>query len=114
MAASANDMVVVADIDDDSASWIRSWSRQKSFSKSSLPRSGEKKGAESVKSWDKALAEAAGCKPGSHLYSRAHMLPWRRTVPWTRALNVFMFSDNVTLEDESEAEREGARKRDWL
>lgn len=53
MAASANDMVVVADIDDD-ALLDTIMEQTEEFFRQQSAKSGEKKGAESVKSWDKA------------------------------------------------------------
>ena len=82
MAASANDMVVVADIDDD-ALLDTIMEQTEEFFRQQSAKSGEKKGAESVKSWDKALQKLpdAICV----ISIPAHMLPWRRIVPWTRA-----------------------------
>ena len=52
--ASANDMVVVADVDDEGILDVIMQEVEEFFKKQSTSES-EKKGAESVKSWDKAL-----------------------------------------------------------
>lgn len=68
MAATANDMVVVADIDDDSLLDTIMEETEEFFRQQSA-ESGEKKGTESVKSWDKGAPEASGCKPGCDFHS---------------------------------------------
>lgn len=98
MSASANDMVVVADIDDDSL-LDTIMEQVEVFLKKQSAASEGKKGAESVKSWDKALAKmpeanlAVVSIPGAYAALEADRA-------LDEGLNVFMFSDNVTIEDE--------------
>lgn len=98
MSASANDMVVVADIDDDSLLDIIMEQVEVFLKKQSAASEG-KKGAESVKSWDKALAKMPEANlavisiPGAYAALEADRA-------LDEGLNVFMFSDNVTIEDE--------------
>ncbi len=98
MSASANDMVVVADIDDDSL-LDTIMEQVEVFLKKQSAASEGKKGAESVKSWDKALAKMPEANlavisiPGAYAALEADRA-------LDEGLNVFMFSDNVTIEDE--------------
>ncbi len=98
MNASANDMVVVADIDDDSL-LDTIMEQVEVFLKKQSAASEGKKGAESVKSWDKALAKMPEANlavisiPGAYAALEADRA-------LDEGLNVFMFSDNVTIEDE--------------
>ena len=97
-AASANDLVIVADIDDDSLLDTIEAEMEEFFKKQST-ESAEKKGAESVKSWEKALTKQPDANlavisiPGAYAALEADRA-------LDEGLNVFMFSDNVTLEDE--------------
>ncbi|WP_346664294.1 acyl-CoA synthetase FdrA [uncultured Merdimonas sp.] len=97
-AASANDLVIVADIDDDSLLDTIEAEMEEFFKKQST-ESADKKGAESVKSWEKALAKQPDANlavisiPGAYAALEADRA-------LDEGLNVFMFSDNVTLEDE--------------
>ena len=98
MAATANDMVVVADIDDEALLSAIMDECETFFKKQSTEANG-KKGAESVKSWDKALAKMPEANlavisiPGAYAALEADRA-------LDEGLNVFMFSDNVTIEDE--------------
>ncbi len=98
MNASANDMVVVADIDDDSL-LDTIMEQVEVFLKKQSAASEGKKGTESVKSWDKALAKMPEANlavisiPGAYAALEADRA-------LDEGLNVFMFSDNVTIEDE--------------
>lgn len=98
MNATANDMVVVADIDDDSLLDTIMEGVEEFFKKQSTS-SAEKKGAQSVKSWDKALEKLPDANlavisiPGAYAALEADRA-------LDEGLNVFMFSDNVTIEDE--------------
>ena len=98
MNASANDMVVVADIDDDSL-LDTIMEQVEAFLKKQSAASEGKKGAESVKSWDKALSKMPEANlavisiPGAYAALEADRA-------LDEGLNVFMFSDNVTIEDE--------------
>lgn len=98
MAATANDMVVVADIVEDSVLDVVLEKVEEFLKKQSTASEG-KKGAESVKSWDKALKKAPEANlavisiPGAYAALEADRA-------LDEGLNVFMFSDNVTVEDE--------------
>ena len=98
MAATANDMVVVADIEDEAVLDVVMESVEAFLKKQSTANEG-KKGAESVKSWDKALKKAPEANlavisiPGAYAALEADRA-------LDEGLNVFMFSDNVTVEDE--------------
>ena len=98
MAATANDMVVVADIEDDAVLDVV-MEKVEEFLKKQATASEGKKGAESVKSWDSALKKAPEANlavisiPGAYAALEADRA-------LDEGLNVFMFSDNVTVEDE--------------
>ena len=98
MAATANDMVVVADIVDDAVLDVVLEKVEEFLKKQSTAAEG-KKGTESVKSWDKALKKAPEANlavisiPGAYAALEADRA-------LDEGLNVFMFSDNVTVEDE--------------
>lgn len=98
MEASANDMVVVADVDDE-AVLDTVMENVEDFLKKQSTASEGKKGAESVKSWDKALKKMPDSNlavisiPGAYAALEADRA-------LDEGLNVFMFSDNVTIEDE--------------
>lgn len=108
MAASANDMVVVADIDDD-ALLDMIMEQTEEFFRQQSAKSGEKKGAESVKSWDKALQKLPDANlavisiPGAYAALEADRA-------LDEGMNVFMFSDNVTLEDEVKLKQKAHEK----
>ena len=97
MAATANDMVVVADIDDETLLDTIMAETEAFFKKQSTESEG-KKAAESVKSWDKALKKMPDANlavisiPGAYAALEADRA-------LDEGLNVFMFSDNVTIED---------------
>ena len=98
MAATANDMVVVADVDDDSL-LDTIMENVEEFLKKQSTSNNASKGAESVKSWDKALDKLPDANlavisiPGAYAALEADRA-------LDQGLNVFMFSDNVTIEDE--------------
>ena len=108
MAATANDMVVVADIDDDSLLDTIMEETEEFFRQQSA-ESGEKKGTESVKSWDKALQKLPDANlavisiPGAYAALEADRA-------LDEGMNVFMFSDNVTLEDEVRLKKKAHEK----
>ncbi len=97
-AAGANDMVVVADVDDE-AVLDTVMETVETFLKKQAASSESKKGAESVKSWESALKKAPDANlavisiPGAYAALEADRA-------LDEGLNVFMFSDNVTVEDE--------------
>ena len=106
--ASANDMVVVADVDDEGILDVIMQEVEEFFKKQSTSES-EKKGAESVKSWDKALKKLPDANlavisiPGAYEALEADRALDER-------MNVFMFSDNVTLEDEIKIKQKAHEK----
>ena len=106
--ASANDMVVVADVDDDAILDVIMEEVEEFFKKQSTSE-GDKKGAESVKSWDKALGKlpdanlAVISSPGAYAALEADRA-------LDEGMNVFMFSDNVTLEDEIKLKQKAHEK----
>ncbi len=108
MAATANDMVVVADVDDDSLLDTIMAEVDEYFKKQSTESSAQK-GAESVKSWEKALKKLPDANlavisiPGAYAALEADRA-------LDEGLNVFMFSDNVTLEDEVRLKKKAHEK----
>lgn len=108
MAATANDMVVVADIDDD-ALLNTIMDECEEFFKKQSAANGDKKGTESVKSWDKALQKMPEANlavisiPGAYAALEADRA-------LDEGLNVFMFSDNVTIEDEKKLKEKAHEK----
>ena len=98
MAATANDMVVVADVDDESMLDVIMENVEAFLKKQSTSKNASK-GSESVKSWDKALDKLPDANlavisiPGAYAALEADRA-------LDQGLNVFMFSDNVTIEDE--------------
>ena len=98
MAATANDMVVVADVDDESMLDVI-MENVEAFLKKQSTSNNASKGSESVKSWDKALDKLPDANlavisiPGAYAALEADRA-------LDQGLNVFMFSDNVTIEDE--------------
>ena len=106
--ASANDMVVVADVDDEGILDVIMQDVEEFFKKQSTSES-EKKGAESVKSWDKALKKLPDANlavisiPGAYAALEADRA-------LDEGMNVFMFSDNVTLEDEIKIKQKAHEK----
>lgn len=108
MEATANDMVVVADVDDDSILDTIMEEVEEFFKKQSTANA-DKKGAESVKSWDKALEKMPDANlavisiPGAYAALEADRA-------LDEGLNVFMFSDNVALEDEVNLKKKAHEK----
>ena len=98
MAATANDMVVVADVDDEAMLDVIMENVEAFLKKQSTSKNASK-GSESVKSWDKALDKLPDANlavisiPGAYAALEADRA-------LDQGLNVFMFSDNVTIEDE--------------
>jgi len=106
--ASANDMVVVADVEDEALLDVIMEEVEAFFKKQSAAES-DKKGAEAVRSWDKALGKLANANlavisiPGAYAALEADRA-------LDEGLNVFMFSDNVTLEDEIKLKKKAHEK----
>ena len=96
--AGANDLVIVADVDDEALLGTIENEMEEFFKKQSTVSNGEK-AAESVKSWDKALEKMPEANlavisiPGEYAALEADRA-------LDEGLNVFMFSDNVSIEDE--------------
>lgn len=108
MESTANDMVVVADVNDDSLLDTIMTEVDEFFKKQSTANEG-KKGAESVKSWDKALAKMPDADlavisiPGAYAALEADRA-------LDEGMNVFMFSDNVSIEDEKSLKEKAHKK----
>lgn len=108
MEATANDMVVVADVDDDSLLDVI-MEKVEEFLKKQSAGASTTRGTESVKSWDKAMDKLPDANlavisiPGAYAALEADRA-------LDEGLNVFMFSDNVTIEDEK-ALKEKAHKK---
>ena len=98
MDATANDMVVVADVNDE-AVLDAVMDKVEEFLKKQSTAAEVKKGSESVKSWDAALKKMSNANlavisiPGAYAALEA-----ARALD--EGLSVFMFSDNVTFEVE--------------
>ena len=96
--AGANDLVIVADVDDEALLGMIENEMEEFFKKQPTVSNGEKS-AESVKSWDKALEKLPEANlavisiPGEYAALEADRA-------LDEGLNVFMFSDNVSIEDE--------------
>ncbi|PXV93822.1 succinyl-CoA synthetase alpha subunit [Lachnotalea glycerini] len=96
--ATANDMVVVADIEDETLSDTIMTEVEEFFKKQST-RNSKEEGAVSVKSWERALETLPQANlavisiPGAYAALEAERA-------LDEGLNVFMFSDNVTVDDE--------------
>ena len=108
MEATANDMVVVADVDDESL-LDTIMDETEEFFRQQSAKSGGKKESESVKSWDKALDKLPDANlavisiPGAYAALEADRA-------LDEGMNVFMFSDNVTLEDEVKLKKKAHEK----
>ena len=108
MEASANDMVIVADIVEE-AVLDTILSETEEFFKKQSTANADKKGAESVKSWDAALRKMPDANlavisiPGAYAALEADRA-------LDEGLNVFMFSDNVTVEDELKLKQKAHEK----
>ena len=106
--ASANDMVVVADVEDEGLLDGIMEEVEAFFKKQSTAES-DKKGAEAVRSWEKALGRLADANlavisiPGAYAALEADRA-------LDEGMNVFMFSDNVTLEDEIQLKKKAHEK----
>lgn len=108
MEATANDMVVVADIEQDSLlNTIMEKVDEFLKQKSQATQSGSK--TESVKSWDSALKKVPNANlavisiPGAYAALEAERA-------LDEGLNVFMFSDNVAIEDEQRLKNKAHQK----
>lgn len=108
MAATANDMVVVADMDREEILDVI-LEECEAFLKKQSGDNEEKKGAESVKSWERALKKLPEANlavisiPGAYAALEADRA-------LDEGLHVFMFSDNVTVEDEKKLKEKAHEK----
>lgn len=106
--ASANDMVVVADVEDEGLLDVIMEEVEAFFKKQSTAEA-DKKGTESVRSWEKALGRLPDANlavisiPGVYAALEADRA-------LDEGMNVFMFSDNVTLEDEIRLKKKAHEK----
>ncbi|AHG75824.1 hypothetical protein X808_13010 [Mannheimia varigena USDA-ARS-USMARC-1296] len=98
LAATANDMVVVADVEQEDVINVV-MEKVEEFLKQKSQASSAQAGTEVVKSWDKATAKLPDANlavisiPGAYAALEANRA-------LDEGLNVFMFSDNVSVEDE--------------
>lgn len=96
--SSANDLVIVADVEEDSLLDTIEAEMEDFFKKQSTVNA-KNKGTESVKSWGKALAKQPDANlavisiPGEYAAFEAERA-------LDEGMNVFLYSDNVTIEDE--------------
>ncbi len=108
MEASANDMVVVADVDDDAMLDVIMEKTAEFFKAQMADKAGAKED-ESAKSWERALtllpdADMAVISiPGAYAALEADRA-------LDEGLHVFMFSDNVTIEDEKRLKEKAHEK----
>ncbi len=106
--AGANDMVVVADIDDDSL-LDTIMDEVDAYFKDQSAEGNEKKETQSVKSWDAALKKMPDANlavisvPGAYAALEADRA-------LDEGMHVFMFSDNVTIEDEKRLKEKAHEK----
>lgn len=108
MASTANDMVIVADVDDDAMLDTIMENVEEFFAKQASTEQ-KKSGAESVKSWDRAMKLLPDANlavisiPGAYAALEADRA-------LDEGMNVFMFSDNVTIEDEAALKQKAHEK----
>lgn len=108
MGASANDMVVVADIEDETLVNVI-LSEMESFLKKQFVQSEENLNAEEINCWEKALQNMPDANlavisvPGEYAGIEAERA-------LDEGLNVFMFSDNVGIEAERSLKEKAHRK----
>ena len=105
LAAGANDMVVVADIDNENTMNIIENEIDAYFKKQNT----QNQQTESVKSWDKALEKMPNADMAVISIAGAYAaLEANRALD--KGMNVFMFSDNVTIEDEKKLKQKAHEK----
>ena len=108
MESTANDMVIVADVEDDSLLDTIMKEAEEFFKKQSVS-AGNGKEAQSAKSWDQALNQLPDANlavisiPGAYAALEADRA-------LDEGMNVFMFSDNVTIEDEKKLKEKAHEK----
>lgn len=105
LAAGANDMVVVADIDNENTMNIIENEIDAYFKKQNT----QNQQTESVKSWDKALEKMPNADMAVISIAGAYAaLEANRALD--EGMNVFMFSDNVTIDDEKKLKQKAHEK----
>ena len=105
LAASANDMVIVADINEESTMDAIETEIDAYFKKQNT----QNEKTESVKSWDKALEKMPNANMAVISIAGAYAaLEANRALD--EGMNVFMFSDNVTIEDEKQLKQKAHEK----
>lgn len=105
LAASANDMVVVADIENETIMDTIETEIDAYFKKQNT----QTQQTESVKSWDKALEKMPNADMAVISIAGAYAaLETNRALD--EGMNVFMFSDNVTIEDEKQLKQKAHDK----
>lgn len=105
LAASANDMVVVADIENETIMDTIETEIDAYFKKQNT----QTQQTESVKSWDKALEKMPNADMAVISIAGAYAaLEANRALD--EGMNVFMFSDNVTIEDEKQLKQKAHDK----
>lgn len=105
LAASANDMVIVADINEESTMDAIETEIDAYFKKQNT----QNEKTESVKSWDKALEKMPNADMAVISIAGAYAaLEANRALD--EGMNVFMFSDNVTIEDEKQLKQKAHEK----
>lgn len=105
LAAGANDMVVVADIDNENTMNIIENEIDAYFKKQNT----KNQQTESVKSWDKALEKMPNADMAVISIAGAYAaLEANRALD--EGMNVFMFSDNVTIDDEKKLKQKAHEK----
>ena len=105
LAASANDMVVVADIENETIMDTIETEIDAYFKKQNT----QTQQTESVKSWDKALEKMTNADMAVISIAGAYAaLEANRALD--EGMNVFMFSDNVTIEDEKQLKQKAHEK----
>ena len=105
LAASANDMVIVADIEDESTMQIIEAEIDTYFKNQNT----QIEKTESVNSWDKALEKMPNADMAVISIAGAYAaLEANRAID--EGMNVFMFSDNVSIEDEKKLKEKAHEK----
>lgn len=109
LAATANDMVVVADVEDESLLEVIEKETEAFFRSQQEKAASSSKGAVSVKSWEKAKEKMPDANlavisiPGVYAALEADRA-------LDEGMSVFMFSDNVTIEDEAALKKKAHEK----
>jgi len=108
MQATANDMVIVADVDDESLMDTIAAETEEFFKKQNAAEK-KSQGAESVKSWEQALKKLPDANLALISVAGAYAAAEAERA-LDEGMSVFMFSDNVTLEDEVRLKKKAHEK----